>query len=84
MQLIHLGVSEEDAAKGMDDTYAFDYETITQLMENSENESFEKWAAEQTDYANCEKIDIEYDEDNPCYSNDDEGNEEDMFDSCAF
>ena len=67
MQLIHLGVSERAAAKGIDDS-------IPETMEREDytNDLFEKWAAEQTDYANCDRLDKPYDEDNPFYSDDEE------------
>ena len=67
MQLISFGLSAEDAAKGIDDSIP---ETIE--WEDYTNDSFEKWAAEQTDYANCDRLDKPYDEDNPFYSDDED------------
>ena len=55
------GFSPEDAVKGID--YSMD-ECV--LIEEPDYK-FDEWAYELTDYANQEKIDIEYDEDNPYY-----------------
>ena len=64
-ELIYVwGFSPEDAVKGYNDS-SNEYTDIEEL-----DMIFERWATEQTDYVNQEKIDVEYDEDNPYYSND--------------
>ena len=55
------GFSPEDAVKGFADSINIDV-----YMEEPD-EVFERWASEQTDYINQEKIDIDFDEDNPDY-----------------
>ena len=59
------GFSPEDAVKGYNDS------SDECLYMEEPDEIFERWVSEQTDYSNQEKIDVEYDEDNPYYSDDD-------------
>ena len=67
------GFSPEEAVKGWDvsvDQYTDEEET---------DDIFERWAYEQTDYNRQEKINIEYDEDNPCDSDNEEAEDESAY-----
>ena len=64
-----FGFSPEDAVKDFYDSL----EAGTDIIKFDEpDDMFERWAEEETDYANHDRMDACYDEDNPYYSNDDE------------
>ena len=62
LEMINMGMSEEDAAKGWNDS--IDDIDLCEIPDPI----FEQWVIEQTDYANHERIEIAYDEDNSDYS----------------
>jgi AraC-like DNA-binding protein len=68
---VGLGFPIEEAVKDdLDDDDGLD--CISDTDEIEEMIAFEKWANELTDYTNQDQIDIDYDEDNPYYSNEED------------